>query len=351
MNQFAIIRQIAALLSLSALSANLYAHSPAEEMAEAASHLLAALSPEQKAKCTFDLTSEERVNWHFIPRPRKGLPFKEMTPAQRNLAHGLLATGLSQRGYLKATTIMSLEDILKEMEQGKGPVRDPELYYVSIFGTPGAQDVWGWRVEGHHLSLNFTIGGGDNISVTPSFLGSNPGEVRTGPRQGLRVLAAEEDLARQLVRSMDEEQRRIAIYTNTAPSDIITGADRKARVLSPTGLSAAKMTTAQTDLLWSLIKEYVYRCRPELADLDLKKIQQAGLEKIWFAWAGSIEPRQGHYYRLQGPTFLMEYDNTQNNANHIHAVWRDLENDFGDDLLRTHYDQDHRQPATGSLSK
>jgi hypothetical protein len=341
MNQFPIVRSVSVLFLLGALIPRASAHSPAEEMAEAASHLLAALSPEQKAKCTFALTDAERENWHFVPRPRKGLPFKELTPAQRALAHGLLATGLSQRGYLKATTIMSLEDVLKELEQGKGPIRDPELYYVSIFGTPGANDIWGWRVEGHHLSLNFTVAGGEHVSVTPSFFGSNPGEVRAGPRRGLRVLAAEEDLARELVRSLDAEQRTVALYTNTAPSEIITGADRKARLLTPTGLSGSRLTSAQQDLLWRLIREYVYRYRPELADQDLKKIQDAGLDKIWFAWAGSTEPRQGHYYRLQGPTFLMEYDNTQNNANHVHTVWRDLENDFGEDLLRKHYDQDH----------
>jgi hypothetical protein len=347
MNQFPTIRYLSVLLLLGALTSRLGAHSPAEEMAEAASHFLAALSPEQKNMCAFALTDAERQNWHFVPRPRKGLPFKEMTPAQRLLGQGLLATGLSQRGYMKASTIMSLEDVLKELEQGRGPIRDPELYYLSIFGTPDANDFWGWRVEGHHLSLNFTVGGGEHVSVTPSFFGSNPAEVRTGPRQGLRVLAAEEDLGRELFRSLDEGQRKVALYTNTAPSEIITGADRKARLLSPTGLSASSLNESQQDLLWRLIREYVYRYRPELADQDLKKIQSVGLAKTWFAWAGGVELGQGHYYRLQGPSFVMEFDNTQNNANHIHTVWRDLENDFGEDLLRAHYDRDH-QEATQS---
>ena len=319
------------------------AHSPAEEMQEAATHFLAALAPEQKAKCVFALSDDERQNWHFIPRARKGLPLKELTPAQRNLAHGLLGTGLSQRGYLKATTIMSLEDILRELEQGKGPVRDPELYYLSVFGLPSAAAPWGWRVEGHHLSLNFTIGPDQQISVTPSFFGSNPAEVRSGPRQGLRVLGAEEDLARQLVAGLNEEQRRLAIYTNTAPADIITGAERKARVLEPTGLSASRMSFSQVDLLRALIKEYVYRYRSEVADQDLKKIERSGLDHVYFAWAGATERGQGHYYRIQGPSFLLEYDNTQNNANHVHSVWRDLESDFGEDMLRKHYDQDHHR--------
>ena len=180
---------------------------------------------------------------------------------------------------------------------------------------------------------------GKEISVTPSFLGSNPGEIREGPRKGLRVLGAEEDLARQLVTSLNDEQKQVAIYTNTAPREIITGNDRKAKALTPMGISAAKLNKAQTELLWQVIKEYVYRYRPELADQDLKRIEKGGAKSLYFAWAGSLEPKEGHYYRVQGPTFLMEYDDTQNNANHIHAVWRDLERDFGDDLLRQHYER------------
>jgi hypothetical protein len=176
-------------------------------------------------------------------------------------------------------------------------------------------------------------------------MGSNPAEVRSGPRQGLRVLGAEEDLARELVRSFDAAQRQSAIYTNTAPSEIITGNDRKAHLLTPAGLQASAMKEAQRELLWQVIKEYVYRYRPELADEDLKKIQGAGLDHLSFAWAGSLETGEGHYYRVQGPTFLMEFDNTQNHANHIHTVWRDLQNDFGQDLLREHYDRDHKAAA------
>jgi len=310
-------------------------------MAEAARNFLASLTTEQQAKASFEWKDGERQNWHFIPKPRKGLPLKELTPAQRPLAHALLGSGLSQRGYLKATTIISLEQILHELEQGTGGrmVRDPELYYVSVFGKPGAKDAWGWRVEGHHLALNFTIVKGQHIAVTPSFFGSNPAEVRSGPRKGLRVLAAEEDIARKLVQSLSEEQKKIAIYTNTAPSDIITGTNRNVQLLKPDGLAMNKLTKQQAEMLWDLVQEYVRRNRAEVADKDLEKIQNAGLDKVYFAWAGSVEPGKGHYYRIQGPTFLMEYDNTQNNANHIHAVWRDLQNDFGEDLLKKHYEQ------------
>ena len=264
-----------------------------------------------------------------------------MKPEQQHLAHALLASALSQRGFVKATTIMSLEQVLKELEAGTGTmVRDAEVYYFSIFGNPGEREVWGYRVEGHHLSLNFTLAPGKPIAVTPSFLGTNPAEIRSGPRKGLPVLASEEDIARKLAQSFSEEQKKVAMYTNVAPRDIITFTNRTVSLLKPEGLGMNKMTKPQAELLWDLVQEYVRRYRVELADKDLERIQKAGLEKIHFAWAGPTEPRKGHYYRIQGPTFLMEYDNTQNDANHIHSVWRDLENDFGDDILKRHY-QEH----------
>jgi hypothetical protein len=314
------------------------AHTAAEEMAGAANNFLATLTPEQKTKATFDFKGDERANWHYIPKLRKGLTFKEMTPVQNRLANALLATGLSQRGFAQTSTIMSLEQILREMEGPKGAmVRDEELYYVSIFGTPGAKEPWGWRVEGHHLSLNFTVIKSNEITATPFFVGTNPGEVRQGPRKGLRVLAAEEDQARALVKSLTDEQKKTAIYADDAPKEVLTAAQRRVKPLPTAGLSAAKMTKEQNDALLKLVKEYVQRCRPELADSDLEKIQKAGWDKVVFAWAGGIEKGEGHYYMVQGPTFLLEYDNTQNNNNHVHAVWRDFANDFGEDLLKKHY--------------
>jgi hypothetical protein len=313
----------------------------ATEMAEAASRLVAALTPEQKAMAVLEFGDENRYNWHFVPRQRRGISFKDLTPSQLPLVYGLLATGLSQQGFLKATAIISLEQVLRELEKGKGPVRDPERYYLSVFGRPGAEEGWGWRFEGHHLSLNFTLAGGRVLSVTPSFFGANPAWVRSGPREGLRVLGEEEDLARHLVSSFESEQKRKGILSATAPSDIITGADRWARRLSPTGIAAGELTREQSERLWQLIERYVRRYRPEVAERDLAAIREAGVDQISFAWAGSIEPGQGHYYRIQGPTFVMEYDNTQDGANHAHTVWRDLENDFGEDLLRQHYEQHH----------
>jgi hypothetical protein len=320
------------------LNFNSFAQIPAREMAEAAGNFLAALDEEQRRKASFEFQEAERVNWHFIPRARQGLAMKEMRPDQRLLAHAFLNSAMSQKGYMQATTIMSLEKILHDMEN-QAPHRDAELYYFSVFGKPSVEGTWGWRVEGHHLSLNFTVVKGEHVSVTPSFFGTNPAEVRSGPRQGLRVLAAEEDLARKLVQSLDEEQKKVAIYTDIAPRDIITGADRKATFLEPAGLPMSRMNPEQAQLLVAVLKEYAGRYRSELAEADLNKIRRSGPEKIFFAWAGSVEVGKGHYYRVQGPTFLMEYDNTQNNANHVHAVWRDLENDFGDDILRRHHQE------------
>ncbi len=325
-------------LALVFIAAPLGAHVAVDEMAGAATKLLAALDSDQKTKAQFDFKGTERENWHYIPKSRNGLPIKEMTPAQRKLAHALLSSGLSGHGYEKATNIMSLETILYDLEGAarKFP-RDPELYYFSIFGTPSAKGTWGWRVEGHHFSANFTIVNGELIAGTPSFMGTNPAEVRSGPRKGLRVLREEEDLGREFVKSLNSEQRKKAIFMETAPKEIFTEAKKHVQPLDSTGIVSADLTKEQSARLLELIKAYVGRCRPDVAQNDLHKIEQAGLDKIYFAWAGGIEKGEGHYYRVQGPTFLLEYDNTQNDNNHIHAVWRDFQDDFGEDLLRKHY--------------
>ena len=317
----------------------------ASDMAAAAHNFWVALTPEQQAKAAFPFSDNERFNWHFIPRQRKGITWNDMTPSQQALAHAFLASGLSQRGYQQAETIMSLEQVLKDLEQGKGPRRDAGNYAFSVFGTPAGDGTWGWRVEGHHLSLNFTIVNGRAVAAGPVFFGSNPAEVRDGPRKGLGVLGVEEDLGRELIKSLDDQHRKIAIIQTEAPHEIITGNSRKANPGPPVGLAARDMTPQQQKLLMTLVEHYAYRLRPELADQDLQKIEKAGFQNIHFAWAGGLEPGQGHYYRLHGPSFLVEFDNTQNDANHIHTVWRDAANDFGEDLLRQHYDEHHRDPA------
>jgi hypothetical protein len=312
------------------------------EMASAARNLWASLTPEQQTKIGFDFKDALRYDWHFIPRPRKGLPLKEMSGEQKALAHALLASGMGQSGYIKAETIISLEQILANMEKGSGPARDTEAYFFNLFGDPNAsgesKEPWGWRLEGHHLSLNFTIVGDQGVAGGPTFMGSNPAEVRSGPRQGLRILGEEEELARKLVKSLDEAQKKKAIVQAEAPKDILSMAARQAEPLAPAGIMTPELNDEQKEALNSIIVLYAERLRPELAAADLGKILKAGVDKVGFAWAGGLERGEPHYYRIQGPTFLIEYDNTQNNANHVHSVWRDFTNDFGDDLLKKHYE-------------
>jgi hypothetical protein len=320
MNNRPFLRRAALLAAALAGSLSLHAHPAADAMTAAANKFLAALKPEQKAQAHYaDLKSEARQAWHFIPTEmvsfgRKGLPFTQMSDDQRKLALALLQSALSDGGYAKATGIMSLEAVLKEFEKNSKIDRNPILYFVSIYGTPDAKGTWAWRFEGHHLSLSFTIVDGKEVAAVPSFMGTNPAEVREGAKKGLRVLGKEEDLGRELAKS-----------------------------LSPEGIGYGKLNGAQQELLKSLVAEYANRVRPDVAKGDLDKIAKAGWDKVAFAWAGGLNKGDGHYYRVQGPTFLLEYDNTQNNANHVHAVWRDFTNDFGEDLLKRHYEQAHRK--------
>lgn len=326
-----------------ALSARAHEEVAANEMAAAANNLIAVLTPEQKAASVYALNHDHRLDWHFIPKERKGTTLKEMTAEQRHLTTALLGASLSSQGLMKVGSIMSLESILAVIE---GPSRrfprDPELYHISIFGEPGPGKTWGWRFEGHHLSLSFTVVKGQHISATPSFMGTNPDLVMDGPRQGLQVLADEENLGLALANSLSADQKKKAIFSDKAPADIITEAKRKVSPLEPQGISWVELNGDQKELVWNLVKLYVQRARGEIAETDLKKITDAGQDKLRFAWAGGFRHGEGHYYRIQGPTFLVEYDNTQNNANHIHAVYRDFADDFGEDLLKQHYDEAHK---------
>jgi hypothetical protein len=309
-------------------------------MAEAANRWLASLTPEQRARATFTFEDDERQNWHFIPIERKGLALREMTPAQKHLASALLSAGLSQQGYVKAETVMSLEDVLRLIEKGTGPERDPEKYYFSIFGEPSATGTWGYRVEGHHLSENYAVVNG-RVAGSPSFFGANPAEVKEGPRKGLRTLAAEEDLGREVIQSLDPEQRKIAIVSVEAYKDILTMSDRQAALKGqPSGLPASKMNPKQFALLMALLEDYARNMPEQIAESREEQIKKAGKD-IYFAWAGGVEKGQPHYYRIQTPAILIEYDDTQNNANHIHSVWRDFNGDFGEDLLKIHYQTSH----------
>lgn len=309
-------------------------------MYEAASVFLASLSGKQKRDALVPVFSDERSHWDYRPRPRVGLPLNEMDETQKRYALALLASGLSKKGYVKALTITTLEKLLQKIVQNS-KTYNPDYYYVTIFGNPRLSGPWGWRFEGHHISANFLIVDGREIAATPSFFGANPARVLEGPLTGLRVLSAEEDLARHLLLSLDTFRLSMALIDADAPADIITKWDPRVRIDAPVGVSKSEMTSDQQVLFMELINVYLARMPEDVSAKYLDKIEKEGTGEIHFAWAGSEQVGHPHYYRLHGPSFLVEYDNIQNNANHIHSVWRDLRNDWGEDLLKAHHKQSH----------
>lgn len=308
-----------------------------EQMARTASTFLTSLDSRQRRRATFSLTDPERLNWHYVPRRREGVPFKEMTPASRGAAHDLMKASLSLVGYTKAVNIMRLEDVLRQLETFGGLLRDADNYAVAIFGTPGTANAWGWRLEGHHLSLNFTLVPGRLVAVTPAFMGANPALVPQGPLKGLRTLAEEQDLALALARSVDAGLRGRLVIAGNSLGDIVSGPGRGESLKAPAGIALGELDAEQRALALRLLEAYARNMQAEAAEEQLRRMRDDGLERVHFAWAGPIDARRAHYYRLHGPTLLIEYDNTQNDANHIHSVWRDPRNDFGADLLRAHY--------------
>ena len=317
---------------------------PDAAMAAAAKALVAAVGETPaKAKLVWKFDDAERFNWHFIPRERKGLPLKEMTEPQRQAAMALLKTGLSASGYSKAETVRSLENVLAA--QGGTTVRDPELYFFTIFGTPGTGN-WAWRYEGHHLAQNWTIVGGKAIATTPQFFGANPAEVQDGPMKGTRALKGEADLAWALLGSLTADQKKAAVTSENAPADIITMNSRTAAIQENSGIAFSSLNDRQKAMLMSLIEEHAAGQSKELAAARMAKVK-ADTAGIRFAWMGAtaLAPGAGHYYRIQGASFLIEYDNTQNRANHQHIVWRDFKGDFGDDLLAQHYASSPHHPS------
>lgn len=309
----------------------------ASRMREAAEKVLAALPEAARAKVQRDFSDPDRLDWHFTPRSRNGVAFKELDAKGRDAIHALLRQALSATGYRKVVNIIELEIVLREIETF-GLMRDPERYHLTIYGTPDRKAAWGWRFEGHHLSLNFTLAGERLAADTPSFFGANPAEVRKGPKKGLRVLAAEEDEARTLLAMLSEEQRRETVFDSRSFGDIVTGNAAKVDPLGPVGLPAAKMDDKQRAQLLKLVETYAMSFEPRLAQARMARVREGGVENIRFGWAGATERGQRHYYRIQGPLFLIEYDASQNDGNHIHTVWRDFNGDFGRDLLKLHYD-------------
>ena len=310
----------------------------------AASQLLPKLSPEQRSLASFDFAADERHNWHYVPKARQGIALGVMSDSQREAALAMIAGGLSDDGYRKALSIIDHEVILGHIEAGVGVGRwdrDSGLYYFTVFGTPGTEEPWGWRIEGHHLSLNYAIVDGEAVSPTPSFFGANPASVPSGPSKGLRILEDEEYLGRDLVLSLDPGQLEQATLYPVAPPDIISRASPRVEIGGAAGLAASAMSGDQRGKLMALIQVYLERKPADVAANALERLNTEGLDAVRFGWAGSRDRGQGHYYRIQGPSLFIEYDNTQDMANHIHSVWRDIEGDFGRDLLSEHYREDH----------
>ncbi len=355
MSRIVRIRIGLAVLILAA-AAGAWHKSTEQAMVEAANHFLQSLTPEQAREVQFAFDAQERERWHFVPdnnyetvykRTRPGLVYGHMQAEQRHLADALVATGLSKAGYIKAKTIMSLEEILRIKEGDLTGRRDPYKYHFSIYGKPSADGMWGWRVEGHHVSLHFTLKGGKLVSSSPTFFGANPHEVLEGPRKGLRALPREEDLAFELVSSLNARQKGKAVVDEKAYRDILTSFDMRAKLEDqPAGLPASELNAKQAETLMALIEEYARNIPSEFAAKRIEEAKATPKDKLLFAWAGSTERDKGEYYRVQAPTFLIEYDNTQNDANHTHTVWRDYDNDFGRDVLALHHRQyDHEVAA------
>ncbi len=323
---------------LASISAN------GQDLAKKADVFLKTLSSELRSQAQFSFGDAERFNWNFVPIARKGPSFRDFDEKQKAAALSLLRASLSDQGYQKVNGIIELENVLKALEN-RAPAdnyRDPLNYHLSIFGQPSSSKEWGWRFEGHHISLNFSSTQGVIASSTPSFLGSNPGIVNSGDKKGTQILKKEMELGFLLLNSLDEGQLKKTRFAEKAPSEIITGNSRKASLLDPPGIEYRELRASQKAIFMQLLDVYIRNYASQFSEKFMEKIKKAGIDDLHFAWAGSLKPGSGHYYRIQGKALLIEYDNTQNHSNHVHTVVRDLTNDFGEDVLKGHYQkQDH----------
>ncbi len=318
-------------------------------MQKAAENFLNSLTDSQKKEAFAEFSHKNRTDWVFLPdkyiKPEKtrfGLTLKKMSDEQQKLAFELLNSALSAKGQLTVSQVRYLEDFL--LQTTKDPIRDSSLYYVSIFGTPSDHHTWGWTFEGHHLSINITLVNGKELSLTPAFYGSNPGIIKEGEKKGLQALAGEENIAREIAKSLSKEQLTKAEIFKGAPKDIFsldfTKIERE-KFDVKNGLPYSEMTDAQKEKIKELIKVYIEKFRPELlARLDNSPLSE--LDSLVFVWVGETEPGKPNYYRLVTKNHLIEYDNVQNEANHPHTVWREFDGDFGADLLKKHHQEDHK---------
>jgi len=317
-----------------------------QKPAEMASRFLHSLTSLQQKRAQYIFTDDERFHWHFIPKnDRKGIPLAELNDQQKKTAFDLLSVCLSEQGVRKVKDIIQLESVLKQLE-GRAEVdhfRDGTKYYFTLFGNPAPDSIWGWRLEGHHISFNFSAENNRLISGTPGFMGANPAIVPDGPYKGKETFKEETDGGFALLHTLDKDQLNKTVINVKAPSEIITSASRKAMIDHPQGIYYSELNKDQQNLFWQLVELYVHRYTKLFADDMIRELRSAGIDKLQFAWAGAQQKgsTEGYYYRIQGPTIIIEYDNTQNNANHVHTVLRDLKNDFGGDELEEHYRTSH----------
>jgi hypothetical protein len=307
---------------------------------------LATLDPGQRDRATYPFEDDERLVWAYTPGERGGLALADMRAEQRDAALDVVTAAMSERGASEVRSIIALERVLGELERAAGRGnwlrRDPELYWFAVFGEPSTAEPWSWRVGGHHVAVHVTMADGRVAGCTPSFLGANPAVVPDGPTAGSRALTGEESLARELLARLSPEARAAAVVDPVAPPDIHSGNGARADLRQvPIGIRYVDLSSDERASLERLMRHYIGRARDDVAAQAWERIVDAGLDAVTFAWAGPDEPGRGHYYAVRGPSFLLEYDNTQNGANHIHAVWRDLETDWGGDLLATHYRESH----------
>jgi Protein of unknown function (DUF3500) len=320
----------------------LHAQNPSDK----ATAFIRLLDSAQRSKALYPFDTEERYRFHFVPQDdRKGISFNEMNDAQEKAAMALLKSCLSKETAKKVADIMQLENILKELEHQKPTDnrRDPRKYFVTIFGIPSASTIWGWRFEGHHVSFHFSADKNQLVSGTPGFLGTNPAIVLNGPQKGKEVLKEESDKGFAFIMALSPKELKTATTDTIVPADIITAANRKAIIEHPVGIRYSELSPSSQQQLLQLIQLYIHRYTNLFAQTMLKEIQDAGLDNLWFTWMGNKTHEFGkpYYYRIQGPTIIIEFDNSQNNANHIHTVVRDLKTDFGGDLLLEHYRASH----------
>jgi hypothetical protein len=319
----------------------------AQKSIAAANHFITLLTQEQKAETIFPFDNDERYNYHFVPIERKGITFNEMNEEQRLAAFDLLKTCVSTEAFNKTKDIMELDQVLKVLEMRKPDdhYRDKGNYHITIFGIPSNKTIWGWRFEGHHISFNFSFLKQTLVAGTPGFLGANPGLVLSGSEKGKEVLKDETDEGFKLLQSLNDSQKKKTVIDTNAIKEIISFDKRKLILNNPEGIRYSELTNQQKQLMLQIVSLYIHRYTKLFAEDMLKEIQLNGLDNLWFAWAGDITSMRGKgtYYRIQGPTILIEYDNTQNNANHVHTVIRNLKHDFGGDELLEHYKSDHKQ--------